>query len=146
MGLKKMKGMNFPFVIKPLFTIIYLLLIAVAMIVFLGRSYDALKMPFWGKEFYSHISNFTIAYLITSVVGFLWLQQGVQISRIIIFAIVVLLVNYLYELWLPIINTPDIIDGHFGAAGVLLATIFLVIVARSGLMPNPNFVPPAKRQ
>lgn len=141
-----MKNFNFPFIAKPFATIIYILLMAVALFLFLGRSYDTLILPFLDKEFYSHISNFTIAYLITSIVGFLWLQQGLQISRVIIFAAVVLLVNYIYELWLPLINTPDIIDGHFGAVGVLLATLFLVFVARKGLMPNPKFVSRAKRQ
>lgn len=47
-------------------------------------------------------------------------------------AAVIVVLNFSYELFLPLINTKDLVDAYFGMAGSLLATILLLPIAIFG--------------
>jgi hypothetical protein len=51
---------------------------------------------------------------------------------------IVLLCNSVYERWLPVLNTQDLTDACYGFAGSALAFVFLFLVHRHGLRPNPH--------
>lgn len=65
----------------------------------------------------SHISDFTRKFNIVTITAIL----------IIIFGMV-------YECFIPILNTPDIWDAIFVAAGTAVAYIYLVILKKNGLI------------
>lgn len=66
------------------------------------------------------------------IIGYLWILQGMALKKIIIMAAVMIVLNFLYELFLPLLNTKDIVDAYFGMAGSLLATILLLPIAIFG--------------
>ncbi len=84
-------------------------------------------------DFYQHVSNLCISYFIFSTVGYIWLLMGLKISHIIVFGSVIVLVNFIYELWIPILNTRDIVDAYYGCVGVIAAFIFLMLTKAFGL-------------
>ncbi|RYZ26575.1 MAG: hypothetical protein EOO10_15170 [Chitinophagaceae bacterium] len=49
-----------------------------------------------------------------------------------------ILSNLVYELWLPILNTRDVIDAYYGIAGAMAAFLFLWLVKAVGLTNNNN--------
>lgn len=66
------------------------------------------------------------------IIGYLWILQGMAFKKIIIMAAVMIVLNFLYELFLPLLNTKDIVDAYFGMAGSLLATILLLPIVIFG--------------
>lgn len=117
-------------------TIIYLLLLGMVLILFMGRTKASLRSEWLVSvfpEFYQHISNFSISYMLFSIIGYSWLILGVKINKIMIVGIFIALANFIYELFLPFINTKDIIDAYFGVAGVILGCLFLYPASKYGL-------------
>lgn len=128
------------YVPKPVISIAYLLLVVFAVILFFGRKktffrIDQLTSMF--PDFYQHISNFSISYLLLSGVGYMWLLVGIPFKYIAALAILLLVANFVYEQWIPILNTPDIIDAVYGCCGTMLAFLFLLLTKRYGLLPKP---------
>ena len=126
----------------PKFTTIlsFFIMLICVMILFLGRTkaffrIDSLSYLF--PDFYQHISNFAISYLLLSGIGFMWLMLGVNFKYIVGLAITILTINFVYELWITVLNTPDIIDAYYGLIGTTLAFAFLALVKKFGLMPRP---------
>lgn len=125
---------------KVLTALSFLILLVIVMILFLGR-----KMAFFKMEsilnvvpdFYLHISNFSISYLLFAIIGYFWLMVGVKFKYITALGISILISNLIYELFIPVLNTPDIVDAYFGFAGTILAFIFLGITKKFGLKLNP---------
>ena len=63
--------------------------------------------------------------------------MGMKFRYVIVLGIALLLANLIYELFIPVLNTPDIVDAYFGFAGTILGFLFLFFVYKSGLNPNP---------
>lgn len=126
---------------KHLTSLSFFLLLGIVFILFWGRKTEAFRFDFLQQQmpdFYQHISNFSLSYLLYSGIGYFWLMMGVKFKSIIVFGIAMLLANLVYELYLPILNTPDIVDVYFGFAGTLLGFVFLFFVYRFGLKININ--------
>ena len=114
-------------------------LIIIALILMFGRTRENLKISTvldLLPDFYQHISNFSLSYLLVAGSGFLWLLLGINFNSIIRLGIAVLLGNFVYELWIPILNTPDIIDAYYGFWGTFLGCVFLLITKKYGLRAN----------
>ncbi|MCX0389196.1 hypothetical protein LI043_11030, partial [Clostridium perfringens] len=60
----------------------------------------------------------------------------VKFRYIIALGISLILGNFVYELFLSIINTKDIVDAIYGLAGCLLSFIYLVLMKKYGLILN----------
>src|SRR5690606_21749849 len=94
----------------------FLLLLVLNIFLFLGRKYDALRPEFLLNnfaDFYQHISNFSISFSICSAVGFIWLIMGVPLRYIAAMCIAIIFINAVYELFIPVLNTPDITDAYY---------------------------------
>lgn len=116
-----------------LFFVLYIIVFAL----FLGRTKNFLRIDLIldrFPSFYQHISNFSISYLLYAGVGFVWLFLGLKLRHIALFGFILIAINLIYELWIPILNTPDLIDAYFGVAGTSLAFLFLLIVKIFGLI------------
>jgi hypothetical protein len=118
----------------------FLALLLGVMLLFGGRTVAPLRLDSLERiapGFYSHISNFAISYLLCSSIGYFWLQLGISFRWIAGLCAFCLLCNFGYERWLSVLNTPDMTDAWYGLAGTLTAFLFLALVKRSGLRPNP---------
>jgi hypothetical protein len=106
----------------------------------LGRNTGFLRMESILRtmpDFYLHISNFSISYLLYAGIGYFWLMAGVRFKYILGLGTFAIICNLFYELYVDILNTPDIIDAYFGFSGTILAFIFLIITKNNGLKLNP---------
>ena len=124
-------------------SISFLVLIALNMLLFFGRKYSAIRPEILLNnftDFYQHVSNFCISFSICTAIGFMWLMMGVPFRYIAAMCIAVIFFNAVYELFIPVLNTPDITDAYYGIAGTLIAFVFLALVHKHGLkqMPQPN--------
>ncbi|MCH5720131.1 hypothetical protein [Niabella hibiscisoli] len=111
---------------KPGMTVVYLLLLGLVLLLFMGRSKMSLRSEILLSvypDFYQHVSNFSISYMLFSIVGYMWLIMGVKLGKIMIAGVLIVLANFIYELFLPFINTKDIVDAYFGM-GVLFWVVY----------------------
>lgn len=142
MDTKKIKGFDFKslkYVPKHTTSLAFFLLFGAVFLLFWGRKSEALRSDFLLQQmpdFYQHISNFALSYLLYAGIGYFWLMMGIKFRFVIFFGIALLLANLIYELFLPILNTPDVVDAYFGFAGTLLGFVFLYFVNRFGLKPT----------
>jgi len=124
-------------------TALLFLLIALAMtFLFLGRNFDSLRLSFLENNFpafYSHISNLSISCLLLMVVGFCMLMVGARFKHIVVLAGIIGMINLGIETKVNMLNTPDTVDMTYGLVGVLIGTLFLLLVANFGLQPNNLF-------
>ncbi len=123
-------------------TAVYLALVAGAFILFMGRTKEYLRMEFLMTAFpgfYTHVSNFSITFLLYAGTGYFWLMQGAGMKSIFWLGGVLIAVNFLYELALPVINTMDITDAYYGLAGAVAGMAFLMLAQTYGFTENPQF-------
>lgn len=80
----------------------------------------------------SHITNFTLSLMLCVLIGELLLAAGKKYISCIIVGILLVLANYIYETFLPILNTTDIVDAIYGFIGVLISLIYLYFISKYG--------------
>lgn len=44
----------------------------------------------------------------------------------------IIIVNFVYEIFLPILNTADIVDAIYGTIGVFISFIYLYFISKYG--------------
>ena len=123
-------------------TLCYLVFIIFAMVLFFSRKIEAFRFEFLLNifpEFQLHISNFSISLLIVITSGYTAGFQQKSIVKIFFIACAVILINLIYELFLPFINTKDILDAYYGIAGTLFSFIFLLPYYLVGRKENPLY-------
>ena len=131
---------RFKYFPKVLASLSHIALLIIALIPIFVRTKAGLKQSaFLGllPNFYQHISNFSISYLLVAGIGYIWLLLGIKLKLVIRFGAAVLVGNLVYELWIPVLNTPDIIDAYYGFIGTCLALVFLAVTKEYGLNANP---------
>lgn len=126
-------------------TALYLLTIAGALTLHLGKKSVLLHAGISverNHEISLHISNFSISYILCLVVGYIWLLYGATLNRALYFTAAVIVINFVYELFLPLLNTPDITDAYYGVAGSILAGMVLLLIKKRGLkLSIPKEIP-----
>ena len=121
-------------------TLLHLAGLALANVVFAGRKHASFRWePILDRvpDFYSHVSNLSISYMLYTGVGYLWLAFGVPMRMIGLLGVALAVCNIVYETAIPILNTPDPIDALYGLIGVALGAILLVVIERYGVRPGP---------
>ncbi|HAT4124718.1 TPA: hypothetical protein I9Z60_001054 [Clostridium perfringens] len=68
--------------------------------------------------------------------GYIIILFDVKFRYVIVLGISLILGNFIYELFLSVINTKDIIDAIYGLAGCLLSFIYLALLKKYGLILN----------
>ncbi|MEO8824173.1 MAG: hypothetical protein ABI366_11440 [Ginsengibacter sp.] len=118
---------------------IFLILLVAAYLLFAGRKSDALQSG-WIlmhlPDFYIHVSNFTLSYILYASIGYVWLLIGIDLKKIIILGIIIIAINFIFELWIPVLNTRDVVDAYYGCVGTAFGFFFLFITKKLGLRPN----------
>lgn len=125
---------------RPWASLLHLAALALAGALFAGRKLAAFRwQPILDRvpDFYSHVSNLSISYMLYAGIGYLWLALGVPMRAIGLFGLALALCNLVYETAIPILNTPDPVDALYGSIGVALAAVLLVAIDRRGMRPAP---------
>ena len=81
-----------------------------------------------------HITNFALCMLLLLIFGMTVLSFGGKLRSITAAALVMSVLNIVYECFIPILNTPDILDAMFGVVGVAIAYVFLIMLRKNGLI------------
>lgn len=121
-------------------TLTYLLMLGLNIFLILGRKKASIRLDYLNDflpEFYSHVSNFSISMLLIIVVGYIWILLGVGIKPLLLLVLTVMVVNVIYELFIPVLNTRDITDAWYGVAGSIAGGLYLVLVKQYGVKPAP---------
>jgi hypothetical protein len=121
--------------------VLHLAALALAGALFAGRRLAAFRWePVLDRvpDFYSHVSNLSISYMLYTGVGYLWLALGVPMRAIAWLGLALAAANLLYETLIPILNTPDPVDALYGLAGIVLGASLLIAIDRYGLRPVPE--------
>ena len=84
----------------------------------------------------SHITNFTLSVLLCVLIGYLLQLFGKKYNSNIIVGMVIILSNFIYEIFLPILNTTDIVDAVYGLVGTITSLIYLYIISKYGFKTN----------
>jgi hypothetical protein len=122
-------------------TLLFFVLLAGAFCLFQGRKEGPFRLHFPGgpfADYHQHISNFSLTYLLYSGIGYIWLLAGVQQRQVSLLGAAFLLANLVYELWLPLLNTRDLVDAYYGFGGALAGALFLWVVKAYGLRLPTN--------
>jgi hypothetical protein len=120
----------------------FLVFLLVNFLIFSGRKSETLQPEFLLSHFpgfYHHVANFTISCMLYAITGYMWLLFGVTTKNIVILGVIFIALNFIYELWIPVLNTRDVVDAYYGCAGVLAAFIFLILIKKFGLKLNPKW-------
>ena len=79
-----------------------------------------------------HITNFALCMLLLLIFGITVLSFGGKLRSITAAALIMSVLNIVYECFLPILNTPDIPDAVFGVIGVAVVYVFLIMLRKTG--------------
>ena len=82
----------------------------------------------------SHITNFTLSLMTCTLIGYLLLLAGKKYVSTIMAGILLTVVNFIYEIFLSILNTTDIIDALYGLVGVVISLVYLYFIDKYGFI------------
>ena len=82
----------------------------------------------------SHITNFTLSLMMCTLIGYLLLLTGKKYISTIMVGILLIVVNFIYEIFLPVLNTTDIIDALYGLVGVVISLVYLCFIDKYGFI------------
>lgn len=85
-------------------------------------------------EFFSHTSNFIITSTLVAVVSFIWLLQGAPFKLFIWLGATAIALNFVVELFVRFMNTPDVIDAVYGSAGTLFTIFVIAVIKQKGVV------------
>ena len=89
-------------------------------------------------DFYSHVSNFSLSFMLYAGAGFAALLGEVPVRRLAWIGLALVLANVVYELFIPLLNTRDPMDAVYGVAGTLMAFAWLMVIRRFGRKALPD--------
>lgn len=89
-------------------------------------------------DIYRHTSNLVLSAFLLLGYGIIRVLYAGPLRSIFVVALLVIVGNYGYELALPLWNTKDVVDAHYGAVGAVLAVVYLTGVRHFGLRSNPK--------
>ena len=81
-----------------------------------------------------HITNFTLSLMMCTLIGYLLLLAGKKYVSTIMVGILLIVVNFIYEIFLPVLNTTDIIDALYGLVGVVISLVYLYFIDKYGFI------------
>ena len=81
-----------------------------------------------------HVTNFSLSLMLSIFTGFTVLISGGKMKIIRIISIIIVFINLVYEVFVPILNTPDFVDALAGIIGIVIAYLYLSSLNRNGLI------------
>ncbi len=122
--------------IKRKYIVIYLSLFLAAGILFLFRYLDFFDIVdnMLPDFILLHVTNFSLSLMLMLTFGFTVIVFGGKFTYIRIAGLLIIAFNFIYEVFLPILNVPDIVDALFGLCGVIVAYVFLNKTNKDGVI------------
>lgn len=116
--------------------ILYYIVISVMVSLILIRN----DQNIWGQlgvlsqyEVGSHISNFALSTLLIFAVGAMNMLSKLSWRYVVALAAILIVANFVVELFITVLNTKDIVDAIYGTAGVFLGVGLLCIMQKYGI-------------
>ena len=81
----------------------------------------------------NHISNFSISSMLMALMSFIMLLQGAPFRYVVWLGVFTVLMNFIVEVFVNIMNTPDILDALCGTAGVIFTGAVMYIFFKVGI-------------
>ena len=81
-----------------------------------------------------HVTNFSLSLMLSIFTGFTVLISGGKMKIIRIISIIIVFINLVYEVFVPILNTPDFVDALAGIIGGVISYLYLSRLNRNGLI------------
>ena len=130
--------LKYKYNIKKEFNICYLSLVCFCLILIIIRWINSSNsdIVFINNTITSHISNFSLSILFYLFYGYIIILFDVKFRYVIVLGMGLILGNFVYELFLSVINTKDIVDAMYGLAGCLLSFVYLALLKKYGLILN----------
>lgn len=127
--------MNDQYSLKKPFLIAYRVFIFLCILLTLGRWYSVFNPDFVviNAEVHSHISNLSLSMIAYVGIGSAWLLSGIRFRFITALGVLLIAGNVVCETLMGFMNTTDMIDAVYGAAGVLAAYVYLFFANKYGL-------------
>lgn len=85
-------------------------------------------------EVNSHITNFTLSLMLCTLLGYVLLVTGKSFGSNIFCGIVLVAANFVYESFLPVLNTTDLVDAFYGLFGVAISLGYLYMIGKFGFI------------
>ena len=85
--------------------------------------------------FHTHLSNWVLSGVLVMIYGLVRMMYGATTREIAIFTLAVIAGNYVYEVFLTLHNTKDLVDAHYGAASATATFGVMAVLRRHGLRP-----------
>lgn len=122
--------------IKKKYLIIHLCMIVVGGLLMLCRWLNVIdpSIKLMPAFLLSHITNFALGLMFLLIFGFVVLVCGGKMKVVTIAALIVTVLSIVYECFLTVLNTPDIMDAVFGVAGTAIAYVYLFMLKKNGLV------------
>lgn len=115
--------------IKGIIIFYALLLVNIGLI--LAKTTGKLHLEF--AVFFSHISNFYITSILMCIISLIWLLQGAPFKLIIWLGLIAIALNFIIEVFVRFMNTPDVMDAVYGTAGVVVTVLLMWVLKKVGL-------------
>lgn len=80
----------------------------------------------------SHITNFTLSVLLCTLIGYFLFLAGKKFKFTFFTGCLLIVANFIYEIFLPLLNTTDIVDALYGLVGVVMSLVYLHFVGKYG--------------
>ena len=127
---------------KKLTVVAYMALIAIGVLLEIGRWHSVSNESFVliTEEIDSHLSNFTISFMLYLGMGYPWILLGAKVRSIAILGLFIGVANFMCETLMAFMNTIDVVDAIYGIIGTMLGFVFLLIVIEYGLQKNKSTV------
>lgn len=81
-----------------------------------------------------HTINFSLSLMFLLAFGFVVLVFGGKMKPILIAGVLVVVVDLVYEIFLPILNTVDIADAFSDILGTAVAYVYRICLKAKGLI------------
>ena len=81
-----------------------------------------------------HITNFILSFMVCTIAGYVLLVTGKKYIFCGIVALLLAVANLVYEVFLPMLNTTDIVDAYYGWVGVAISLVYLYIISKFGFV------------
>lgn len=117
----------------------YIAIMGFSLFLFFGRSIQEIRIELLTDMipgFYKHVSNFSLTLMIFVTLGYIGLLVGLKLKHLTVIGIIIGITNWVFEFFIPILNTPDKTDAVYGIFGVILGLLFLYAMNISGLKKN----------
>lgn len=111
--------------------LIFYSIILVDLAIMLGKNRSSENVLI--AEISSHISNFALSSMLMALMSFIMLLQGAPFRFVVWLGMLTILMNFIVEIFVSIMNTPDILDAFYGAIGVLFTGAMMYIFFKVGI-------------